>query len=155
MADEIVALHRNTTWHLVPPRLGLNIIDSKWVFKLKYKADGTVDRYKARFVAKGFKQREGIDYDDTFSPVVKHTTIRFLLSLVVSRQWSVRQLDVQNAFLHGVLTEDVYMYQPPGYADSHYPRHLCKLQKSLYGSLCLVFSFEYPFAGSWIYSFCC
>ena len=133
MDDQMAALHRNETWSLVPFRPGLNIIDSKWVFKLKHKADGSVDRYKARLVAKGFKQRQGIDYDDTFSPVVKPTTIRVLLSLAVTHQWSMRQLDFQNAFLHGVLTEDVYMYQQPGYIDQRFPRHLCKLQKSLYG----------------------
>uniref|UniRef100_A0ACD5V3W7 Uncharacterized protein n=1 Tax=Avena sativa TaxID=4498 RepID=A0ACD5V3W7_AVESA len=133
MDDEIAALHRNGTWSLVPFRPGLNIIDSKWVYKLKYKADGSIDRYKARLVAKGFKQHAGIDYDDTFSPVVKHTTIRVLLSLALSHNWSIRQLDVQNAFLHGVLNEEVYMFQPPGYVDSQHPRHICKLQKSLYG----------------------
>jgi hypothetical protein len=133
MDDEIAALHRNGTWSLVPFRPGLNVIDSKWVFKVKYTADGSVDRYKARLVAKGFKERAGIDYDDTFSPAVKHTTIHVLLTLAVSRRWSIRQLDVQNAFLHGVLDEKVYMYQPPGYVDSRYPRHICKLQKSLYG----------------------
>ncbi|KAK1693377.1 hypothetical protein QYE76_010074 [Lolium multiflorum] len=133
MDDEMAALHRNGTWRLVPFRPGLNVIDSKWIYKLKFKADGSVDRYKARLVAKGFKQREGIDYDDTFSPVVKHTTIRVLLSLAVANNWSMRQLDVQNAFLHGILDEEVYMFQPPGYVDSRYPHHICKLQKSLYG----------------------
>ena len=118
---------------MIPPRPGLNIIDCKWIFKLKHKADGSIDRYKARLVAKGFKQQYGVDYDDTFSPVVKPTTIRLLLSLAVSRGWSLRQIDIQNAFLHGHLEEDVYMKQPPGFVDSAHPTYICKLDKSLYG----------------------
>ena len=101
--------------------LGLNIIDCKWVFKLKQKADGSIDRYKARLVAKGFKQQFGIDYSDTFSPVVKPTTIRLLLSLACSRGWTLRQIDIQNAFLHGFLEEDVYMKQPPAFVDKTHP----------------------------------
>jgi hypothetical protein len=99
MHDEFDALLKNRTWHLVPPRAGLNEIDSKWVFKLKHHPDGSIARYKARLVAKGFKQQYGVDFDATFSPVVKPTTIRLLLSLAVSRNWSLRQLDIQNAFL--------------------------------------------------------
>jgi hypothetical protein len=133
MNEEFQALLQNNTWHLVPPRAGLNVIDCKWIFKLKRKADGSIDRYKARLVAKGFKQQYGVDYDDTFSPVVKPTTIRVLLSLAVSRGWSLRQIDIQNAFLHGHLNEDVYMKQPPGFIDSDHPTYLCKLDKSLYG----------------------
>jgi hypothetical protein len=133
MNDEFAALIRNQTWHLVPPRSGINVIDSKWVFKLKHKPDGSIDRYKARLVAKGFKQQHGLDYDDTFSPVIKPTTIRVLLSLAVTYGWSLRQIDIQNAFLHGVLNEDVYMKQPPGFQDAHHPNYLCKLEKSLYG----------------------
>jgi histone deacetylase 1/2 len=133
MDAELAALHRNETWRLVPAPPGINLIDSRWVFKVKHNPDGTVERYKARLVAKGFKQRHGIDYDDTFSPVVKPTTIRVILSLAVTQGWHMRQLDVDNAFLHGFLEEEVYMLQPPGYVDPRYPHHICKLEKSLYG----------------------
>lgn len=129
---EYAALIRNKTWHLAPANPKLNIIDCKWVFKLKQKSDGSIDRYKARLVAKGFK-RYGIDYDATFSPMVEPVTIRLILSVVISRGWSLRHLDVHNAFLHGELEEDVFMYQPPGYEDPQYPRHICKLDKALYG----------------------
>ncbi|XP_073357797.1 uncharacterized protein [Aegilops tauschii subsp. strangulata] len=107
MEEEHMALVKNKTWHLVPPWQGKNLIDCKWVFRIKKKADGTIDRYKARLVAKGFKQRYDIDYEDTFSPVVKAATIRLVLSIAVSRGWSLRQLDVQNAFLHGVPEEEL------------------------------------------------
>jgi hypothetical protein len=133
MELEYQALLKNDTWTLVPPRSGVNIIDCKWVFKVKKHADGSIERYKACLVAKGFKQRYGLDYEDTFSHVVKPTTIRILLSLVVMRGWSLRQLDVQNAFLHGVLEEEVYMRQPPRFSDPDRPDHLCRLVKALYG----------------------
>jgi histone deacetylase 1/2 len=109
MNDEYKALVDNKTWHLVPYKKGKNLIDCKWVYRIKRKADGTIDRYKARLVAKGFKQRYGIDYEETFSPVVKSATIRLALAISVSRGWSLRQLDVKHAFLHGVLEEEVYM----------------------------------------------
>ena len=133
MDVEFDALIRNKTWHLVPPQKGKNVIDCKWVYKIKRRSDGKIDRYKARLVAKGFKQRYGIDYEDTFSPVVKAATIRLVLSLAMSKDWCLRQLDVQNAFLHGFLEEEVYMKQPPGYEDKTKPHHLCKLDRSLYG----------------------
>jgi histone deacetylase 1/2 len=126
MDIEYNALLKNNTWHLVPPKKGSNIIDCKWVFKVKLKADGTLDKYKARLVAEWFKQRFGIDYEDTFSPVVKMSTIRVILSIAISRGWSLRQLDVQNAFLHGILEEEVYI-------DKSHPNFVCKLDKALYG----------------------
>jgi histone deacetylase 1/2 len=123
---------KNKTWHLVPPPKGKNIIGCKWVYKIKKKTNGSIDRYKARLVAKGYKQRYGIDYEDTFSPVVKTATIRLILSVAVSKGWSLRQLDVQNTFLHGML-EEVYMHQPPRYKDAKHPSYVCKLDKAIYG----------------------
>jgi histone deacetylase 1/2 len=99
MDVEYNSLIKNKTWNLVPPKKGCNIIGCKWVWKIKRKADGTIDKYKGHLVAKGYKQRYGIDYEDTSSPVVKAATIRLILSIAVSRGWHLRQLDVQNAFL--------------------------------------------------------
>lgn len=113
MASELTALAKNNTWTLVPPPSDHSVIGCKWVYKIKKKADGSIERYKARLVAKGFHQQEGIDYFETFSPVVRPTTIRVVLSLATTSRWPIKQLDVQNAFLHGDLTERVYMSQFP------------------------------------------
>jgi hypothetical protein len=133
MNDEYQALMDNKIWQLVPPSSTRNIIDCKWVFCIKKNVDGTIDRYKARLVAKVFKQRHGIDYEETFSLVVKSATIRLVLTIAVSRGWSLRQLDVKNVFLHGVLEEGVYMKQPSGFENPHTPHFICKLDKALYG----------------------
>ncbi|GJX52954.1 ribonuclease H-like domain-containing protein [Tanacetum coccineum] len=133
MYDEYNALVKNGTWILVPRPSDVNLVRSMWLFKHKFHADGTLSRYKARLVANGSNQQHGVDFDETFSPVVKPATIRTVLSLVVSRQWPIHQLDVKNAFLNGDLSETVYMHQPPGFVDSRYPNHVCLLQRSLYG----------------------
>jgi hypothetical protein len=133
MDFEFGALLKNDTWCLVPPQAGVNVVDCKWVYKIKRKSDGTVDRYKVWLVAKGFKQRYGIDYENTFSLVVKAATIHIVLSITMSRGWSLRQLDVQNAFLHGVLEEEVYMRPTPGYEDAQHLEYVCKLDKVIYG----------------------
>ncbi|KAK1683226.1 hypothetical protein QYE76_044074 [Lolium multiflorum] len=108
-----------------------NIITGKWVFKHKFHPDGTLDRHKARWVVRGFRQR--VDFTDTFAPVVKPGTIRTVLQLAVSRAWPVHQMDVSNAFLHGHLEEQVFCQQPTGFVDSAHPDHVCLLSRSLYG----------------------
>jgi hypothetical protein len=133
MQQEYDALQSNHTWTLCPRPLHHNVIRNKWVFKVKRKADGSVERFKARLVAKGFDQRSGVDYTETFSPVIKPSTIRVILALAVNFDWIIKQLDVSNAFLQGHLTEEVYMEQPTGFIDKAHPTMVCKLHKSIYG----------------------
>ncbi|GJU55465.1 ribonuclease H-like domain-containing protein [Tanacetum coccineum] len=133
MLDEFNALIENKTWILVPRPHNVNIVRCLWLFRHKHNADGSLNRYKARLVANGSSQLAGIDVDETFSPVVKLTTIRTVLSLAISRHWPVHQLDVKNAFLNDYLSETVYMQQPPGFRDSQHPDYVCLLQRSLYG----------------------
>jgi histone deacetylase 1/2 len=124
MTDEISALQKNKTWTLVPFNDQYNIVGCKWVFKVQENSDGSFQRYKARLVAKGFHHRPGIEFSETFSPVVKPSTVRIVLSIVVSRNWRVRQMDINNAFLNGKLKEDVYMVQPEGFNDQKKPNHV-------------------------------
>jgi hypothetical protein len=132
MSDELTTLMRHGTWDLVPPPAGCNPVSCKWVFQVKRKANGSIDRFKARLVARGYHQRPGIDYTKTFSPVVKPATIRSVLTVAVMQGWTLRQMDVNNAFLHGQITEDVYMSQPPGFKDQSKPNHVCRLRKAIY-----------------------
>lgn len=132
MGKEVVALEENETWTLedLPP--GKRAIGSKWVYKIKYHSDGTIERYKARLVALGNRQIEGEDYGETFAPVAKMSTVRMFLKVAAGNDWPVYQMDVHNAFLHGDLDEEVYMKPPP----SFYPdagNKVCRLRKSIYG----------------------
>lgn len=110
MEEELMALHKNETWKLVPRTHDMHVIGSKWVFKSKLKPNGTLDRLKAQLVAKGYHQIDGIDYIETFSLVIKPGTIRMILTIALVRHWPIRQLDVKNAFLHGTIIEDIYIY---------------------------------------------
>jgi len=116
MQDELQALVANNTWQLTPLPLGKKTIGCKWVYKIKYHSDGTVEGHKARLVAKGFTQLEGLDFLDTFAPVAKFTTLCLLLVVATTKNWILIQLDVNNAFLHGHLHEEVYMTPPPGFS---------------------------------------
>ncbi|WVZ15611.1 hypothetical protein V8G54_013177 [Vigna mungo] len=132
MQKEIQALQANKTWFMTQLPPGKRSIGCKWVYKIKHKADGSIERYKARLVAKGYTQQESIDFLDTFSPVAKLTSVRMLFALAASKNWFLHQLDVDNAFLHGDLNEDVYMDPPPGLNVGD-KGQVCKLTKSLYG----------------------
>ena len=133
IAEELKALTDNNTWFLTSLPPGNKAIGNKWIFKVKYRADGTVERHKARLVAKGYNQTEGLDYMETFSPVAQMTTIRVLLTLAAANNWYLHQLDVNTAFLHGDLEEEVYMTVPLGMKNSENSDLVCHLKKSIYG----------------------
>ena len=131
------ALEQNRTWDIVSLPIGKNVVGCRWIFTLKYNSDGTVERPKSRLVAQGFTQQEGVYYLETFSPVAKLTSVKLLLSLAAAKGWSLTQMDVSNAFLHGDLDEEIYMSLPQGYTPAPSvilpPNPVCKLRKSLYG----------------------
>ncbi|KAK4403222.1 Retrovirus-related Pol polyprotein from transposon RE2 [Sesamum angolense] len=134
MDDEMSALISRGTWELVEVPPNADIVACRWVFTLKFHADGTRERYKARLVAKGFTQTYGVDYFETFSPVARLNSIRVLFFLAVNLNWPMYQMDIKNAFLYGDLNETVYMEQPPGYvAQREKQRIVCKLKKAIYG----------------------
>lgn len=129
---EVDALEVAHTWSVVDLPPGRVALGTMWVFKIKYNADGTVERFKARLVVLGNRQKAGCDYDETFAPVAKMTTVRSLLKIVATQDWEVHQMDVHNAFLHGDLEEEVYIKLPQGVNNSD-PNKVCRLHKSLYG----------------------
>lgn len=134
MNEEMKSLEKNETWELVDPPSGKKPVGCRWIYTVKYKADGTIERFKARLVAKGYTQTYGIDYTETFAPVAKINTVRVLLSLAANLDWPLQQFDVKNAFLHGELSEEVYMDLPPGcMIPKRHSQKICRLKKSLYG----------------------
>ncbi|KAG8472627.1 hypothetical protein CXB51_034316 [Gossypium anomalum] len=133
MVEEISTLNKNGTWELVPKLFDANLITCKWVYRLKKKVNGTIDRYKARLVAHGFSQQYGQDYDETFSPIARMTTVRAIISLAASKGWKLWQLDVKNTFLYGESDRYIFMEQLQGFVSKEYPDHVCRLKKALYG----------------------
>ena len=133
MESEIQSMDDNQVWNLIDPPEGVKTIGCKWVFKKKTDMDGKVHTWKARLVAKRYRQIHGIDYDETFSPVAMLKSIRILISIAAYYDYEIWQMDVKTAFLNGRLLEDVYMTQPEGFVDPKNPNKVCKLQRSIYG----------------------
>ena len=133
MKSEMKSLKKNCVWTLQSLPEGRNAVGCKWVFKIKLDAEGKVERYKARLVAQGFTQRYGIDYDETFSPVVRFESIRSLLAIASQHELIVHQMDVKTAFLNGELKEEIFMKQPEGFVEGGKKMLVCKLLRSLYG----------------------
>jgi Reverse transcriptase (RNA-dependent DNA polymerase) len=133
MEEELHALEKNRTWKITQLPKEKKLVGCKWVYKIKYNGDGTIEKYKARLVDKGYTQTYGIDYHDTFAPIAKMNTIRILLSVAVNNNQTLYQMDVKNVFLQGTLDEEIYMNLPSGYKSESGKDLVCKLEKSIYG----------------------
>ena len=148
MDKEIEALEVNNTWSLAPLPHGKTAIGCKWVYRIKYLPDGSIERYRARLVAKGFTQKLGLNYSETFSPVAKSVSVRIVLSLAAVKGWFLHQMDVNNAFLHSDLVEDVYMSLPLGFHSKGVGFSMQVEQKSLWSQtsfktmVCKVFNYH-------------
>ncbi|KAL9262013.1 Retrovirus-related Pol polyprotein from transposon RE1-like protein [Drosera capensis] len=131
MNEELHFLSKTRTWDRFHLSVEKSLVGCKWVYKIKTRSDGSVERYKTRLVARGFTQEYDIDYKETFAPVTRITSVRSLLAVATVRHWDLFQMDVKNAFLNGDLFEELYMKPPPSY--DHPPNKVCQLQKALYG----------------------
>jgi hypothetical protein len=133
MMEEHQSIMKNEVLEIIPRPKEKTVVTSKWVYKIKHAADGSMDKYKARFVARGFSQKEGEDNDKTFSLVARYTSIRAIISLPASMGWNLHQMDVKIAFLNGDIEEEVYIEQPQGFEVHSRETHVCRLKKALYG----------------------
>jgi hypothetical protein len=124
---------KNEVWEIVPRPKEKSMVTSKWVYKIKHATDESVDKYKARFIARGLSQKEGEDYDETLSPVAIYTSIRAIISLTTSMGWNLHQMDVKTTFLNGAIEEEVYIEQPQGFEVHSKDTHVCILKKPLCG----------------------
>ena len=133
MQEEYNLIIKNNVWEVVSKPTEKSIVSSKWIFKLKHAADGSIEKYKARFVARGFSQKEGIDYDETFALMSRYTFIRTIISLVFIFGWKMYQMDVKTVFLNGNIDQEVFIEQPEGFVLHSRESHICRLRKVLYG----------------------
>ena len=133
LTEEYESIIKNDVWEVVPKPQDKTVVTSKWLYKIKHAADVRTEKYKARFVALGFSQKEGIDYDEIFAPIAGYTTICSIIALAGSQGWNLHQMDVKTAFLHGSIKEEVYVEQPEGFEIDDRKSHVCRLKKALYG----------------------
>jgi hypothetical protein len=115
MLEGYDSIMRNDVWEEVPRPVGKSVVTSRWLYKTKYVADGSIEKHKARFVVQGFSQVEGVDYDETFAPVARYTSIRSIIAIAAKMGWRIHQMDVKTAFLNGFIEEEVYIEQPQGF----------------------------------------
>jgi hypothetical protein len=132
MMEEYNSIMKNDVWEVVPRIEGKSVVTSRWLYKIKHVADGNIEKYKALFVARGFSQVEGVDYDETFVPVARYTSIREVISITAEMGWKIHYMDVKTAFLNGLIEEEVYIEQPLGFEVHGRESHVCRLKKDLY-----------------------
>jgi hypothetical protein len=133
MTEEYQSIIKNDVWEVVPKPKNKDVVSSKRIYKIKHTADGSIEKHKARFVVRGFSQKEGIDYEETFAPVARYTSIRTIIALAAQTKWKLHQMDVKTTFLNGVIEEEVYIEQPQGFEVEDRKIYVCRLKKALYG----------------------
>jgi hypothetical protein len=125
MLEEYMSILKNNVWNIVPRPKDKSMVSSKWIYKIKHAADGSVEKFKARFVARGFTQKEGIDYDVTFSPVARYTSIRVIIALASVLGWKLHHMYVKTTFLNGKIEQEVFVEQPDGFVLHNKDTHVC------------------------------
>jgi hypothetical protein len=133
MMEEYNSIMKNDVWEVVPRPEGKSVVTSRWLYKLKHVPDGIIEKDKDRFVSRGFSQVEGVDYDETFAPVARYTSIRAVISIAAEMGWKIHQMDVKTTLLNGLIQEEVYIEQPLGFDVHRRESHVCRLKKALYG----------------------
>jgi hypothetical protein len=133
MLEEYRSILKNDVWDIVPRPKDKSMVSSKWIYKIKHATDGSVEKFKERFVARGFTQKEGINYEETFAPVARYTSIRTIIALTSVLGWKLHQMDVKTTFLNGKIEHEVFVEQPNGFVLHNKGTHVCKLRKALYG----------------------
>ena len=133
MTEEYHSIMKNDVWSIVPRPKDKAVVSSKWLYKIKHALDGSIEKYKAKFVARSFSRKEGINYEETFAPIARYTSIRALMAFAAKMKWKLHQMDVKTTFLNGIIEEEVYIDQQQGFEVEDPSTHACRLKKSLYG----------------------